>query len=98
MPIMASAGLGAGIQRTSDPQQVTGWKRETKLLTHLIVLLGVSALYLVLVGPMAVQTTRGRQTTNGFIQILTGAPSNINAMRLFLFGMTSDSKVKRGNC
>jgi hypothetical protein len=86
-PIVVSAMMGAGIQRTSSPQQAISWKRGAKLFTHLIVLLGVSAVYLALLGDMAVQTARGRQTTNGLIQLLAGAPPNINATRLFMFGM-----------
>ncbi len=87
MPILVSTMLGAGIQRTSDPQQATGWKRGAKLFAHIIVLLGVSAIYLTVLGDMALQTVRGRQMTNGFVQKLTGAPPNINATRLFLFGI-----------
>ncbi|MEO8613261.1 MAG: hypothetical protein ABI690_35550, partial [Chloroflexota bacterium] len=86
-PIMVSAMLGAGIQRTSEAQGTSGWKRGAKLFAHLIVGLGVSAVYLTLLGDMAVQPLRGRQSTNGFVQLLVGAPPNINAMRLFMFGM-----------
>ena len=85
-PLVLSAMLGAGIQRTSDTHQI-GWKRSATLLTHTLVLLGVSTLYLVLLGSMALQTTRARQTVSPVIQAMTGAPANINAMRLFLFGM-----------
>src|SRR5690554_2136728 len=86
-PIIVSAVLGAGIQRTSEAIGASGWKRGAKLLTHLIVLMGVAAVYLTLLGDMAVQPLRGRQTANGFVQFLTGAPPNVNAMRLFLFGI-----------
>jgi hypothetical protein len=86
-PIVVSAMLGAGIQRTSEAQGVSGWKRGAKLFAHLIAGLGVSAVYLTLLGDMAVQPLRGRQSTNGFVQLLVGAPPNINAMRLFMFGM-----------
>ncbi len=86
-PIMVSAVLGAGIQRASEAPGLTDWKGGAKLMAHLIVLLGVSAVYLTLLGDMAVQTLRGRQTTNGFVQLLTGAPPHVNAMRLFLFGI-----------
>jgi hypothetical protein len=85
-PLAVSAMLGAGIQRTSSRHE-SGWKRSATWLVHLLVLLGVSALYLMLVGNMALQTTRTRQTTSALIQVITGAPSNINAMRLFLFGV-----------
>ena len=52
-PIVVSAGLGAGIQRTSEAQGAVGWKRGAKLFAHLIVVLGVSAVYLTLLGDMA---------------------------------------------
>jgi type IV secretory pathway TraG/TraD family ATPase VirD4 len=86
-PIMVSAMLGAGIQRTSEAQGTSGWKRGAKFFAHLIVMLGVSALYLTLLGDMAVQPLRGRQSTNSFVQLLVGAPPNVNTMRLFMFGM-----------
>src|SRR5690606_23881675 len=86
-PIMVSAALGAGIQRTSEAQGISGWKGGAKLLAHLIVLMGVSAVYLTLLGDMAVQPLRGRQTASGVVQFLTGAPPHVNAMRLFLFGI-----------
>ncbi len=86
-PIIVSALLGAGIQRTNDPQHGMGWRSGTQLLTYAVVLLGVSTLYLMLLGTMAVQPMRGRHITSGFVQLLNGAPPNVNAMRLFLFGM-----------
>lgn len=86
-PLVVSAMLGAGIQRTSEGQRLSGWKRGAKLFAHLVVLLGVSALYVTLLGGMAVQPVRGRQTANGFVQFLTGAPPNVDATRLFLFGI-----------
>jgi hypothetical protein len=86
-PIMVSAMLGAGIQRASEAPGLTDWKGGAKLLAHLIVLMGVSAVYLTLLGDMAVQPLRGRQTANGLVQFLTGAPPNVNTMRLFLFGI-----------
>jgi type IV secretory pathway TraG/TraD family ATPase VirD4 len=86
-PILVSAMLGAGIQRTSEAQGTSSWKRGAKLFAHLIAGLGVSAVYLTLLGDVAVQPLRGRQSTNGVVQLLVGAPPNINAMRLFMFGM-----------
>src|SRR5690606_34684533 len=52
-----------------------------------IVLLGVSAVYLTLLGDMAVQPLRGRQSASTIVQFLTGAPPNVNTLRLFLFGI-----------
>ena len=86
-PIMVSAVLGAGIQRTSEATGASGWKRGAKLLAHLIVLMGVVAVYLTLLGDMAVQPLRGRQSASSVVQFLTGAPPNVNALRLFLFGI-----------
>jgi type IV secretory pathway TraG/TraD family ATPase VirD4 len=40
-----------------------------------------------LLGDLAVQPARGRQTSNGFIRALTGGPNHIDRQRLFLFGM-----------
>ncbi len=87
LPIIVSALLGAGIQRTSDSQLGMGWKRGAQLLTYCVVLMGVSTIYLTLSDKMAVQLIRGRQTTSSFVQLLNGAPPNVNAMRLFLFGI-----------
>ncbi|MBA3869975.1 MAG: type IV secretory system conjugative DNA transfer family protein [Anaerolineae bacterium] len=86
-PIVVSALLGAGIQRTSDAPSGMSWKRGAQLLAYGVVLLGVSALYLILLGTVAVQPIRGRQVTSRFVQLLNGAPPNVNAMRLFLFGI-----------
>ncbi len=87
MPLVVSAILGAGIQRSSELQGISGWKRGMKLFTHGIVLLGVTTIYLSLFRDMAIQPMRGRQTTNAFIRTIVGGPDNIQHMRLFMFGM-----------
>jgi len=88
MPIMVSALLGAGIQRTHETQGSIDWKRIAHLMTYGIVLIGISTLYLMLLGNLAIQPVRGRQAPiNSFVQFLNGAPSNVNAIRLFGFGM-----------
>lgn len=87
MPLIASAVFGAGIQRSSDLQSISGWKRGLKNFTHIIVLMGITAIYLSLASDMAIQTVRGRQATNVFIRIMAGGPDNIDHMRLFGFGM-----------
>lgn len=87
MPLVVSAILGAGIQRSSEAQSVSGWKRGMKLLTHGIVLLGVTMIYLSLLGDLAIQPVRGRQATNAVIRAIVGGPDNIQHMRLFMFGM-----------
>lgn len=87
MPLIASAVFGAGIQRSSDLQSISGWKRGLKIFTHIIVLMGITTIYLSLASDMAIQTVRGRQATNVFIRTMAGAPDNIDHMRLFGFGM-----------
>ena len=87
MPLIVSAVFGAGIQRSSDIQSISGWKRGLKLFTHGIVLLGITTIYLSLASNFAIETVRGRQSTNAFIRTLTGGPDNIDHMRLFGFGV-----------
>lgn len=86
MPLIVSAMFGAGIQRSTEAQSISGWRRGLKLFTHGIVLLGVTTLYLTLLGDMAIQPVRGRQTTNTLIRAIVGGPENIQHMRLFMFG------------
>lgn len=87
MPLIVSATFGAGIQRSSEAQSTSGWKRGLKLFTHGIVLLGITTLYLMLLGDMAIQPMRGRQATNALIRAIVGGPDNIQHMRLFMFGV-----------
>jgi hypothetical protein len=86
-PIIVSALLGAGIQRSGEGRAITGWRHIARLSAHIFVMLGITALYVTLLGNLAVQTSRQRQTVNPFIELITGAPSNVNTMRLFMFGM-----------
>jgi len=87
MPLVVSAIFGAGIQRSSEAQSSSDWKHRMKLFTHGIALLGVTTLYLMLLGDMAIQPVRGRQTTNALIRTIVGGPDNIQHMRLFMFGV-----------
>ena len=87
MPLIVSAMFGAGIQRSSDVQSVSGRKRAVKLFTHGIVLLGITTLYLIFLGDIAIQPVRGRQATNALIRAIVGGTENIQHMRLFMFGM-----------
>lgn len=87
MPLIASAVFGAGIQRSSELQSISGWKRGLKIFTHIIVLMGITTIYLSLAGDLAIETVRGRQATNVFIRTMAGGPDNIDHMRLFGFGM-----------
>jgi type IV secretory pathway TraG/TraD family ATPase VirD4 len=86
MPLIVSAMFGAGIQRSSGVQSISGWKRGMKLFTHGIVLLGITTLYLIFLGDIAIQPVRGRQATNALIRAIVGGPENIQHMRLFMFG------------
>lgn len=87
VPLIVSAVFGAGIQRSIEAQSTSGWKRAVKLFTHGIVLLGITTLYLTLLGDMAIQSMRGRQATNAFIRAIVGGPDNIQHVRLFMFGV-----------
>ena len=87
MPLVVSAIFGAGIQRSSETQSTSGWKRGVKLFTYGILLLGVATLYLSLLGDLAIQPVRGRQATHAVIRAIVGGPDNIQHMRLFMFGV-----------
>lgn len=87
MPIIVSAVFGAGIQRSSELQSVSGWKRGLKLFTHSVVLLGITTIYLSLAGDLAIEIVIGRQSTNTFIRAISGGPDTIDHMRLFGFGV-----------
>lgn len=86
LPPLVSAAFGAGIQR-SESNDGHGWQRVALVCTFVVVLLGITAIYLTLLGDLAIQPARGRQTTSAVIQIVVGAPRNINMLRLFLFGI-----------
>jgi len=86
-PLVFSAVAGAGIQRTSALQQFAGWKRTARIGVHLIVTIGIVALYVTLLGGLAIQTMRGRQSASSFVRLLAGGPENVQQMRLLLFGL-----------
>jgi type IV secretory pathway TraG/TraD family ATPase VirD4 len=86
MPLAAAVLLGAGIQRNEASGSVGGWGRWMIVLTQAFVMLAITALYLMMLGDLAVQPQRGRQSMGGLVQILVGAPPRIDAQRLFLFG------------
>src|SRR5690606_23716084 len=54
-------------------------------LTHAVTLMFVSALYVTLLGDQALM--RGRNTSNGLVDIITGAPRGINSTKLLLFAV-----------
>ncbi|TVR18818.1 MAG: type IV secretory system conjugative DNA transfer family protein [Anaerolineaceae bacterium] len=86
MPIIVTAMLGAGIQRTRDDEATNG-KRLMLWITDAVVLFSVTALYLRFLGDTAVQLVPRGQSTSDFVRTITGAPDNIDANRLFLFGI-----------
>jgi hypothetical protein len=86
LPLAMSAALGAGIQR-SESSEDRGWQRVALVCTHVVVLLGVTSLYVSLLGDLAIQPARGRQTSSTLIQFIVGAPRNVHTLRLFLFGI-----------
>jgi len=86
LPLILSALLGAGIQRTSLAKPFGDWSSIGRLLTHSMVSLAVLALLLLVMGASALQPARGRQTSNALIRFLSGGPDRIQHTRLVLFG------------
>ncbi|MDX1994628.1 MAG: type IV secretory system conjugative DNA transfer family protein [bacterium] len=85
-PLVFAALLGAGIQRTTEPQQWQGWKRGGRVALHLLITLAVTALYLTLAGDVALHRSRTRAAPNAVIQFLVGAPRQLDSLRLLLSG------------
>ncbi len=84
--LITAAVLGASIRRTSDEGANASWMQRALLAaTYTLVLLTVATVYLMLLGDQAVK--RGRSNTSDVIKLLVGAPTSINTMRLFLFGV-----------
>ena len=86
LPLILSALLGAGIQRTSLAKPFGDWSSIGRLLTHSMVSLVVLALLLLVMGTSALQPARGRQTSNALIRFLSGGPDRIQHTRLVLWG------------
>ncbi len=87
IPIMAAALMGASIRRTDQPKQSTRRDLVLRMLAHGIVSLGMTALYLTLMGNFAIHRATGPQINNGFITAVAGGPPTINRMRLFIAGV-----------
>lgn len=88
MPIITTMLLGAGIQRHQSATQLNSRKRGwLKLLTILVTLMAVTAIYVILTADLVIQPIRGRQTANSIIRLISGAPDTANHTRLFMFGM-----------
>jgi len=86
-PVIAIALMGASIRRTSEEKQSTTQDHVVRLLAHLIVSLGIAAIYLTLISSFAIQHTRIPQPDQGFITTITGGPSDIHRARLFMAGL-----------
>ena len=84
MPIVTTLMLGAGIQRHQG--EISSKKLWIKWFTIALVLLTVTTIFVMVTADLAIQPMRGRQTNNGLILLLSGAPNTINHMRLFMFG------------
>ncbi|MBK8027691.1 MAG: type IV secretory system conjugative DNA transfer family protein [Chloroflexi bacterium] len=83
--LTAAALLGAGIRTTNDPvARRSPALRLLLILSHAAALLTVAALFLALLGDLAVQ--RGR-STGGWVDLLVGAPRGIDGRRLLTFAV-----------
>jgi hypothetical protein len=89
IPVAVTALSGAGMRRSGESRSVrsSGWKQVGRFLSYGITTLTITSLYPTLLGDLAVQQARGRQSASSLIQTLVGAPPNVNGVRLFLFGM-----------
>lgn len=87
LPVLTVTALGAGIRRSGNQQQFTsqGGKRSMILLTYGTVALGVTVCYLALFSGLAIRPARG-QHANAILQLVVGAPANVDSSRLLLFG------------
>jgi len=84
-PLITATLLGAGIQRTGSgtaPKSHRIWL----IVVDVLVNLGVTATYVLALSHFAIARQAGKQTTNGFILLVNGAPPNINQVRLFMVG------------
>ena len=83
-PLITTAIMGAGIQRTDDHEPTKPiW---IKWLTIIITVIGVTAIYLHVLGDLAIQTAP-RRTSNSSLSSLLGAPTNVDANRLLIFSL-----------
>ena len=73
--------------RETNAAAYNGIQRFILLSTYAVVLLALMALFVVLLGDLAVQPARGRRVTNPLILLVTSAPPSIDVLRLFLFGL-----------
>jgi type IV secretory pathway TraG/TraD family ATPase VirD4 len=97
LPLILSALLGAGIQRSRDDHRLQGWSQIGRLLTHAVVSLGLLALLITLLGEAAVQPAHGQRSNNAFMRLLAGGPERIHQSRLVLFGSVMVFAVAAAN-
>ena len=86
-PVIAATLMGASIRRTDEEKQNTVQDHVLRLLAHLIVSLGIAAIYLTLMSNFAIKHTRIPQVDQGFITTVTGGPPDIHRTRLFMTGL-----------
>ena len=83
-PLITTAIMGAGIQRTDDHEPTKPiW---IKWLAILITVIGVTTIYLYSVADLAIQTARHRAGGSALSSLL-GAPTNVDANRLLIFSL-----------
>lgn len=83
-PVVVTAMLGAGIQRTDDLEpnkpSIASW------IAIFFTVVGVTAIFLHFAGDLAIQSAPRRPTSgNAFLTALIGAPANVDQNRLLLF-------------
>ncbi len=85
--LLITAGvLGTGIRRAHDDRATTPLLERILLgLTYTAAMLTVTAIYLNVFGSTAIQ--RSYRQSSSFISWMVGAPSGVNATRVFLFGV-----------
>jgi hypothetical protein len=87
VPVLIAALLGPSIRRTDQERQSTRREVVLRLLAHLVVTLGVTAIYLTVMSDFALRRATFPQVDSHFITAVTGGPPTINRMRLFMAGL-----------
>jgi hypothetical protein len=87
VPLLITALLGPSIRRTDQERQSTRREVVLRLLAHLVVSLGIGAIYLALLGDFALRRATFPQVDSRFITAVAGGPATINRTRLFMAGL-----------
>ncbi len=90
LPIVLSLILGRGIQRSDEGSQMTapGWRVLVQFATFVVVMAGISAIYLSVTHGVALQPRSGaKQPTSEFLLLLAGGPDNIAKNKLLTLGI-----------